>query len=281
MSTRTYSSGRRCDSLRLRKPPRRRPVGQARRFGHPIAAAAGQREPHRSRQVDPVADGDEDGGHPAACPHRRTHDLVTVHQVGAGAPLGRQLRVSPHQEGLGAPDGGRPSEQADVAGQAEAPGMGQSLAVRQDEIGRRLQALQGRPGPPAPLGRPAGRARRGSWAPCWRSAPPPRPCPPNGGPPPQRGPARPRPFPTRRSPPRSGARPAPRCGGPPGRPAAPGGPAPPGCWLARGGSRPVSWSHYTFTRPPLRSSWPTCPPVGSSGGGPARGSCLRRNDEFR
>ena len=90
-----------------------------------------------------MARGDIYGGDPLAGPHRGPHHLPPVPQL-SPAPLGLcQGAVVPQEEGLGTANNGPLQPQPQVAGDAETPGVGQPVALGQQELRLTLQPFQG------------------------------------------------------------------------------------------------------------------------------------------
>lgn len=97
-------------------------------------------------EVDPVADGDEERAAAELAAHDGTDDLALVLERRPVAGLGAGLGETSEQPRFGDADGRQVEQHAEVAGEAEAPGMRPALAVDHEKIGRRGQHRQGRGG---------------------------------------------------------------------------------------------------------------------------------------
>ena len=82
-----------------------------------------------------MSGGDENRPYTAAGPEDGADRVIAVDQRGAGATLCRRLVVRSHETGLGAADGRDPQLLPQVAGKAEPLGVGDPLAIDDEEIG--------------------------------------------------------------------------------------------------------------------------------------------------
>ena len=118
-----------------------RPPG---RFGDPVPPAAGKDERHGPLQADPVALRDEYRLDPVARPEDGADLPVLMDQPRPIPPLLTHRCMRADEARLGAADRGPIEDQPQVGGEADPPGVGDPLAVEEDEIGRLVQLREGR-----------------------------------------------------------------------------------------------------------------------------------------
>ena len=124
----------------------RQAVGEAGGFRQAVLVEGGLDRGDGGREIDAVADGDEEGAAAGLAAHHGADNLALVLERRPIAGQWPGLGEAAEQARLGDADGRQIQEHAQVAGEAEAPGMGQALAVDHDEIGRLVQHGQGSQG---------------------------------------------------------------------------------------------------------------------------------------
>jgi hypothetical protein len=124
----------------------RQPVGQADGFRQAVLVQGGLDRGDGGREVDAVADRDEEGAAAGLTAHDGADDLALVFERRPVTGQRPWLGEAAEQPRLGDADGRPVQEHTQVAGEAEAPGMGEALAVDHDEFGRLVQHRQGRQG---------------------------------------------------------------------------------------------------------------------------------------
>ncbi|MFZ2948723.1 MAG: hypothetical protein WA003_04490 [Desulfuromonadaceae bacterium] len=112
-------------------------------FGEAEARRGPENHSHRFVEGDEMAGRDEDRSYAAAGPEDGADQLIPVEQRGAGAALRRRLDELSHEAGLGAAYGRDLQLHSEVAGKAEPLGMGDSLAIDDEEIGPPRKAPDG------------------------------------------------------------------------------------------------------------------------------------------
>ncbi len=116
-------------------------------------------------QADAMAGADVEGPDVRAAAQDGADDFLFVHE---GLPLSLFVAEwgggAPRQAGLGDADAGAVRQQADVAGDAKAARVGQSLPVKEQQVGRGLELAErlqdGRPFPEAEQAGHVGEGRR-------------------------------------------------------------------------------------------------------------------------
>jgi hypothetical protein len=117
---------------------------EARRFGEAVAAATAQRPRLRRALSDAVARRDVERTHTIASAEDGADDLVLVEEGGTAAGgVGERPGLFAEQPGLGATDGGHVEEESEVAGEAEAPRVGVTLAIDEEEVDGPAEAREG------------------------------------------------------------------------------------------------------------------------------------------
>ena len=124
----------------------RQAVGQAGWLRQAVPVEGGADRGDGGLEIDPVADGDEERAAAGLGAHDGADDLTLVLERRPVAGQWPGLGEAAEQARLGDTDGGEIQEHPQVAGEAEAPGMGQALAVDHDEIRRLAEHGQGRQG---------------------------------------------------------------------------------------------------------------------------------------
>src|SRR5262245_10391004 len=110
---------------RVRKPDR---------LWQPVARREPQDPGDRRGEAHPMADGHVHRPHAGARAQDSADRLAAVAQGHPCAAGGRERRVRAHQTRLRDADGGDVEQHAEVAGQAEAPRMGEAVGVAEDQI---------------------------------------------------------------------------------------------------------------------------------------------------
>jgi len=109
----------------------------------PVAPAHPQYPLGGVLKADAVPDGDVDGGDAVAGAEDEADEVGAVPQLGAASGFRRGLFVAAYEATLGHAYGGDVQEEAQVAGDAEASGVGEAVAVDEEEVRRPLQLLEG------------------------------------------------------------------------------------------------------------------------------------------
>ncbi len=121
-------------------------VGLAGGLGQAVAGGGGLDQLDGRREIDPVADRDEERAAAGLGAQHRTHDLAFVLERRPVASSRSRLGVAAEQARLGNTDGRQVQQHAQMAGEPEPPGMGEALAVHHEEIGGQGEQPQGRDG---------------------------------------------------------------------------------------------------------------------------------------
>ena len=90
-----------------------------------------------------MARGNVEGIRVGAAAEDGTDRVLLVEQRNPGSFLGWEIAVSPDQTGFGNTDGRQIQNQAEMASNAESPGMGDALTITQDKVRGDSELLQG------------------------------------------------------------------------------------------------------------------------------------------
>ena len=110
-------------------------MGQAGRLGQPIAPAALHRPVESSGQVHLVPDGDIDRGCCGLGAQGSPNHLCPIIDLGIAARLSPYWLMPSPEKGLGAADARPVEKEPQVSGKTHLPGMGDSLPVKDNEVG--------------------------------------------------------------------------------------------------------------------------------------------------
>ena len=94
-----------------------------------------QHDPHRALQIDAVPDRDEDRVHTVSRSDDARDHLPIVDEPRAGPAFGARLAVLSHQARLAATEGRKVELHAQVRRDTEAPWMGDSVPVDEEQAG--------------------------------------------------------------------------------------------------------------------------------------------------
>ncbi len=118
-------------------------VGEAGGFGQAVATAEAEGPIGGGFEGDEVAAGDVEGSDAGAGAEDEADDLAVIDEGHAGASFRRDGAVHAAEPALGDADGGNAGEEAEVAGDAEAPRVGVTLAVDEEEVRLGGELLKG------------------------------------------------------------------------------------------------------------------------------------------
>jgi len=118
-------------------------VGLPDRLGYPEGPAAGKNDLHGPVEAHVVTGRHEKRLHAPSCPDHRPHGPPLVNEGRHGPFFLSRFPVLSHEPAFAAPDGRKPEEKPQVRRQAESPGMGHSLAVEENHIGKDGHLLKG------------------------------------------------------------------------------------------------------------------------------------------
>ena len=109
-------------------------MGGANGLGDAETPAAAEHQAPTSIEIDKVARGNIDGLHPGPCAKHHSHPLAPVREAAILAPTRPRLPMPPDKPRLGATDRWQVKPEPQVAGESETPGMGETLAVTENNI---------------------------------------------------------------------------------------------------------------------------------------------------
>ena len=109
-------------------------VSLTRRLGQPVPTTRREHQLRGAAQIDLIADGNKNGFHASLGPHNLVDDFVVIFQGCHTTRLASGFLVSADQPGLGTAHGGEVKPQTKVAGEAETPRMGVTMAVEDHRI---------------------------------------------------------------------------------------------------------------------------------------------------
>ena len=116
----------------------------AERLGQPVAPGQAKDPLPGGSGADAVADRHEEGPDVSAGANHLTDDLPGIEQPSVAAAPSTGHAASAREQAVGAADGRKIEPQAEMAGQAQAPGVGAPVTGAEDQVGPRMQAIDGR-----------------------------------------------------------------------------------------------------------------------------------------
>jgi len=119
-------------------------MGSADRFGNPVAPAAGKDDRHSPRETDPVALRNEEGLYPLPRPEDGADLPVLIDQFRPLSALFTHRFMKTDKARFGAADRRQIEEQSQMRGKTYPSRMGDSLTIKEDDIGRFSELVEGR-----------------------------------------------------------------------------------------------------------------------------------------
>ncbi len=118
-------------------------IGQPGGFRQPITPDTTQDQAAGGIEIEEVPHADEHGAGAFAGAEGHANDLPPMQQRSPRATQLAGLPMGADEDAFGAADGGQAADHAQVGGDAEAPGVGASLAIAHEGVGTDGEAAQG------------------------------------------------------------------------------------------------------------------------------------------